>query len=65
MYSKNGTNPFPSLLGNMLTDEKTKGLLGEEFANYLDLKFTDQKGINLRNDVSHGLLDDKHFTRSG
>ena len=49
----------------MLTDEKTKGLLGEEFANYLDLKFTDQKGINLRNDVSHGLLDDKHFTCSG
>jgi hypothetical protein len=49
----------------MLTDEKTKGLLGEEFANYLDLKFPDQKDINLRNDVSHGLLDDKYFTCSG
>lgn len=45
------------LLHTLLRDNKVKALLGDDFATYMQLKFTDQLGPNLRNRVSHGLLD--------
>lgn len=49
-------------LGGILNDGKTKALLGENLATYLQVKYTDQRGQNLRNDISHGLLDYRKFT---
>lgn len=39
----------------MLHDERTANLLGEDFVNYLQVKFADPDGINQRNKVSHQL----------
>lgn len=48
-------------LGNLLRDKETRILLGEDFTKYLEVKFTDPKGMNLRNEVSHGLLPYEEF----
>lgn len=48
-------------LGNLLRDKDTRNLLGEDFVKYLEVKFTDPKGMNLRNEVSHGLLPYEEF----
>jgi GTPase SAR1 family protein len=48
-------------LGKMLTKEDTKRLLKEDFRKYLYVKFADQKGMNLRNGVSHRLLPYAEF----
>jgi hypothetical protein len=42
-------------LGGLLSED-ARDLLTEDFRNYLEIKFTDPKGMNLRNDVSHANL---------
>jgi hypothetical protein len=44
-------------LGGLLEIEDAKNLLGENFTKYLKVKFVDQNGINLRNKISHGLIE--------
>jgi hypothetical protein len=39
-------------------------ILGTNFCNYLIIKYADIKSINLRNDVSHGLLKVNDFNHS-
>lgn len=42
--------------GGLLNKEETSNLLGVDLTEYLKIKFIDVDGINLRNDLSHGLL---------
>ncbi len=44
---------------SILRDEITIGKLTENLANYFRLLFTDPRGLNLRNDVCHGLSEPK------
>ncbi|MGI0064928.1 MAG: DUF4209 domain-containing protein [Nitrosopumilaceae archaeon] len=48
-------------LGGLLKKQDVMNLLGEDFADYLKIKFSENGGINLRNDVSHALLPPKEF----
>jgi hypothetical protein len=45
----------------LLRDEELKKSLGEDFANYFRILFTEQRGWNLRNDVCHGIANPGHF----
>jgi hypothetical protein len=56
-YFENEEKINESLLHTLLRLPKVKEFLGENFTKYMQLKFTDQLGSNLRNRVSHGLLD--------
>jgi hypothetical protein len=44
-------------LGGLLETEHVKCFLGENDTKYMKVKFIDQNGINLRNKVSHGLVN--------
>jgi hypothetical protein len=48
-----------NILGELLHDKNkdVEYYLGEDFTRYLIVKFIDTSGINLRNKVSHGLID--------
>ena len=48
-------------MGGILSEASTKTILGREFTDYLLLKFTDREGMNVRNDVAHGLMKAKYF----
>ena len=48
-------------MGGILAEQSTKTILGEEFASYLQLKFTDKEGMNIRNEVAHGLMKPEKF----
>jgi len=48
-------------LGGLLNDTATRNLLGEDLTTYLKLRFTEQEGMNIRNDVCHGLLGHSAF----
>lgn len=48
-------------LGKLLDIPEVATLLGEDFTNYLRIKFTEMEGINLRNNVSHALLPRSEF----
>lgn len=43
-------------LDNVLRDPKVMDVLGENVALYFKILLTDQRGWNLRNDISHGML---------
>jgi hypothetical protein len=45
----------------LLRDEELNKSLGENFANYFRILFTEQRGWNLRNDVCHGIANPGHF----
>jgi hypothetical protein len=47
-------------LGGLLSED-TRELLTEDFRKYLEVKFTDQKGMNLRNEVSHAIMEYEEF----
>jgi hypothetical protein len=49
-------------LGGLLNLPETKELLGENFVVYLKVKYTEQEGNNVRNEMSHGLLHVQKFT---
>jgi uncharacterized protein DUF4209 len=49
-------------LGGLLRDAAYGNALLEDLVKYLELRFTEQVGMNLRNNLSHGLLDDTAFT---
>jgi hypothetical protein len=55
-----------SELGSLLAKPEVIAILGEDFANYLKVKYSDPDGINLRNNVSHALspLSDFNYETS-
>lgn len=50
-----------SQMGGILENESVIKELGTDFSKFLKIKFTDVEGINLRNDVAHGLLPLSEF----
>jgi hypothetical protein len=50
-------------MGAILADEAMGKVLGEDISRYLRTLFTDQRGWNLRNRVSHGLYQSHFFQR--
>jgi len=48
-------------LDELLRDEQVKRVLGEDVSLYLRVLLTDQRGINLRNNVCHGISPEKSF----
>lgn len=55
-----------SELGSLLAKPEVTSILGEDFVNYLKVKYADPDGINLRNNVSHALslLSDFNYETS-
>ena len=56
-FSETDENITESLLHTLLRNPKVEQFLGKDFTKYLELKFTDRLGLNLRNRVSHALID--------
>ncbi|WP_299463782.1 DUF4209 domain-containing protein [uncultured Microscilla sp.] len=50
--------------GLLLDDEISQKHLGDNETFYLKVLFTEQIGLNLRNDICHGMLNSKHFNQS-
>lgn len=50
-------------MGEILRDPLIKAIFGEDGAFYLSTLLTDRKGLNIRNDVSHGLMMPHAFNR--
>ena len=48
----------------LLEESEVVRLIGTSFSNYLIIKYADIKGINFRNNVSHGLLEMTEFTHA-
>jgi Domain of unknown function (DUF4209) len=48
-------------MGGILSEKEVKKILGAEFTAYLQLKFTDKEGMNIRNEVAHGLMKGEKF----
>ncbi|MCA9253673.1 MAG: DUF4209 domain-containing protein [Phycisphaerales bacterium] len=48
-------------LDDLLRDELIKSVFGEDVALYFRVLLTDQRGINLRNNVCHGILPAREF----
>lgn len=48
---------------DILRDDLLKDKWGEDMVEYFKALYTDQRGINLRNDVSHGMADIKAFNQ--
>ncbi|HEY4325938.1 MAG TPA: DUF4209 domain-containing protein [Mucilaginibacter sp.] len=46
---------------DILRDDIIKEALGEDFADYYKMLFTDQRGWNLRNNVCHGMTRPRNF----
>lgn len=45
----------------LLRDEVIKEVLGEDFADYFRILYTDQRGWNIRNSVCHGMMSPNMF----
>jgi len=51
-------------MNDILADERMRSVLGERVWRYLILVYIEKRGgLNLRNDVAHGLLDPSAFNR--
>lgn len=48
-------------MGDVLSDERIKVVLGEDRWRYLSVLYIDRRGINLRNQLAHGLLTHESF----
>lgn len=51
-------------LGGLLRNPETRAMLGEDLATYMEIKLVGHDGINLRNEVAHGLLQYEKFVHS-
>jgi hypothetical protein len=50
-------------MNDVLSDERMREVLTEDIWRYLTVLYVDKRGFNLRNDLAHGLLSAKAFTR--
>ena len=51
-------------LGGLLDLPELKGILNENIIRFFKIKYTNTNGINLRNNLSHGLLKIVDFNHS-
>lgn len=51
-------------LNDALADDRVRSVLGEDLTMYLTATLSHPKGMNIRNDVCHGLLEPEAFTKS-
>lgn len=49
------------LLDTLLRKDELNNIFNEDISFYFRVVLTDQRGLNLRNDISHGLLPDDYF----
>jgi len=50
-------------MNDILGDEQMRAVLTENLWRYLEVVYIDKRGMNLRNDLSHGLLAPHAFNR--
>lgn len=60
---KNNGYPYKTF-DTVLREPAVAENLGEDHATYFRLLFTEQKGINLRNEMAHGMMRPEKFTKS-
>jgi hypothetical protein len=51
-------------MNNVLEDERVREVLPEDVWRYLTLLYIKRRGLNLRNDVAHGLIPLEGFNES-
>lgn len=51
------------ILDELFRDEQVQQCLTSDFANYLKILLTDNRGWNLRNNVCHGIAELDNFNR--
>lgn len=61
--NKSGNGFHLKILDDMLRNSIAIQLLTDDFANYLRILLTDNRGWNLRNDVCHGIADSNIFNK--
>ena len=49
-------------MGEFLHNDYIRGHIGDDLAFHFISQYTDPRGLNLRNDLAHGLIDPKHIT---
>ena len=50
-------------MGDVLKDDRIRAILGEDRWRYLVVLYIDRRGINLRNDIAHGLVSQEVFNQ--
>jgi hypothetical protein len=50
-------------MNEILRDEVMRSALTEDLWRYFEVVYVDKRGLNLRNDVAHGLLASNVFNR--
>jgi hypothetical protein len=64
-YSKDeGFSHKERTFGNFLLREDIKAVLGDRFIQHFHLLFVDQLGLNLRNKVAHGMIEQEMLNKS-
>lgn len=51
-------------MNQILEDERVRGALTENIWRYLTVLYIDRRGLNIRNDLAHGLLEMQTFNRA-
>jgi Domain of unknown function (DUF4209) len=51
-------------MNQILEDERVRGALTENIWRYLTMLYIDRRGLNIRNDLAHGLLEMQTFNRA-
>jgi hypothetical protein len=51
-------------MNDILSDERMREVLTENLWRYLTVVYIDKRGMNLRNDLAHGLLEPKIFNKA-
>jgi hypothetical protein len=50
-------------LNNILAEQKVREVLSEDIWRYLSVVYVDKRGLNLRNDLAHGLMPEAMFNK--
>jgi lysyl-tRNA synthetase class 1 len=50
-------------MNNVLEDARVRDMLGENLWRYLTVLYIDRRGLNLRNDLAHGLVSPQSFNQ--
>lgn len=48
-------------MNNILEDQRLRNMLTEDLWRYLTVLYIDRRGLNLRNDLAHGLMNTENF----
>ena len=63
--NRNGDSGYGAiLLGEILSNERLKTIMGEDYHFYIKLLYQDKRGLNLRNLIAHGLAPETMFSIS-